>query len=337
MNIFISYAREDAESANRLYQDLSSIPGVTPWLDSKKLLPGVRWKMEIMEALNTCDLFIILLSSNSVSKYGFIQKEINEALEKLKTIPPDKIFVIPARLDDCHPKHLELNELQWVDLFPDWEIGYSLIVKSILNQTKLPQDPPVPEKNIVIETITSSSDFMERLKARGEMRGADAMELVFQNQSFEGTNLSGANFVRCKFLSCNFKNTILKGVNFEGANFGDCHFAGADLWGVNFWGADVRGISDLNEALFNHTNFWNTKLPQEHINLIKSHSKVVHLGDYDSFLIHFISTVRMSEEEISKTFIWFNHRYFKLMYRKNDDTAFLIRALSELLQKSDEE
>ncbi|MHC4124586.1 MAG: toll/interleukin-1 receptor domain-containing protein, partial [Planctomycetota bacterium] len=82
MDVFISYAREDAAIADRLYQDLIGVRGVTPWLDSKKLLPGVRWKFEIMEAVKRCDLFIVLLSNKSVSKKGFVQYEIREALDK---------------------------------------------------------------------------------------------------------------------------------------------------------------------------------------------------------------------------------------------------------------
>ena len=44
--VFISYAREDADSAERLYRDLVK-SGLEPWFDKKSLLPGQRWKTEI--------------------------------------------------------------------------------------------------------------------------------------------------------------------------------------------------------------------------------------------------------------------------------------------------
>jgi len=61
MDVFISYAREDSLSATRLYNALLDIPGVTPWLDSKKLLPGIKWKFAIMDALKSCDVVILPL------------------------------------------------------------------------------------------------------------------------------------------------------------------------------------------------------------------------------------------------------------------------------------
>ena len=123
MDVFISYAREDAQSATRLYEALLDVRSVTPWLDSKKLLPGTKWKLEIMNALKSCDLVIVLLSKDSVSKNGFVQREISEALDMMKQFPPDRLFLIPARLDDCRPNHPELQEIQWVDLFPIGTLG----------------------------------------------------------------------------------------------------------------------------------------------------------------------------------------------------------------------
>ncbi len=333
MDVFISYAREDSASAERLYHDLSSIPNVTPWLDSKKLLPGDRWKMEVMEALKTCDLFVILLSMKSVSKNGFIQKEVSEALEKLKTFPPDRVFVIPARLDDCHPKHPELHELHWVDLFPNWVEGFDLIAKTIQKLTRQPVDTPSAPTDIVIETITTSETFSRRLEVRGEMRGCDTMEVGFHGLALANVDLAGANFVRCQFGACDFRDANLKGVNFEGAVFRDCKFAGANLWGVNFWGADITGVLDFKQATLSHTNFFNTRLTSDQENFINNSPRSLHLGDYGTFVQYFSTDVGMGDDRVARTFVWLNHRYFRMMFGKNSDRIFRKKTFLAILDE----
>jgi hypothetical protein len=120
--VFISYAREDATAARRLCDELRHM-GVEPWLDTERLLPGQRWKREIDSALQTSDYIVVLLSSHSTMKRGFVQKEVRKALDLLDQVPDSQIFLIPLRLDDCRPDHDRLNDLQWVDLFPAWEEG----------------------------------------------------------------------------------------------------------------------------------------------------------------------------------------------------------------------
>lgn len=319
MDVFISYAKEDSQSASRLYHALLAVPGVVPWLDSKRLLPGAKWKVAIMSALKSCDLVIVLLSRNSVSKNGFVQQEIAEALDMLKQFPPDRIFLIPARLDECRPQHPELEEIQWVDLFPEWDSGLALIVQAIQNQTGVFVTPPTPQADTLVETITSAESFTRRLQARGEMTGCDAMELSFSGENFRGLNFAGASFVRCHFLRCELQNCNLKGVNFEGAVFKDCHFANADLWGANFWGANITGIVDFDQTRLHLTNFFGTRSSNKQKTFLKAKANIVELGDYGSFIRYFSDKVQMDEETIARTFVWLNHRYFRMMFGK--DTA----------------
>jgi len=118
--IFICYAREDKHVAQELYYDLKGF-GVTPWIDIETLLPGQRWKHEIRKAINECSFFLSLLSSNSISKSGFVQKELKMAFEILDNTPDSKIFIIPIRLDKCQPLDNRLSELHWIDLFPSYD------------------------------------------------------------------------------------------------------------------------------------------------------------------------------------------------------------------------
>jgi hypothetical protein len=125
---FISYAREDSELADRINRDLRN-SGIETWFDKDSLLPGQWWKTEIKKAIRECSYFLALLSSNSVSKKGFVQKEIKEALETLDEYPESKVFVIPVRLNACVPTHEKLGELHWVDLFPSYDQGLAAILR----------------------------------------------------------------------------------------------------------------------------------------------------------------------------------------------------------------
>jgi hypothetical protein len=40
-------------------------------------------------------------------------------------------LVSDLRIDDCRPSRLKLNDLQWVDMFPDWNEGLSRLLRSI--------------------------------------------------------------------------------------------------------------------------------------------------------------------------------------------------------------
>ncbi len=128
--IFISYAREDAETARRLYYDLKEA-GVVSWMDKEKLLIGQNWEFEIRQAIKDSSYFLALLSSNSVSKQGYVQKELKMALDILAGLPKSKIFLLPVRLDECFPLDEALQEINRGDLFPDYDKGLHNILQAI--------------------------------------------------------------------------------------------------------------------------------------------------------------------------------------------------------------
>lgn len=122
LQVFLSYAREDFEMAEKLYKDLT-YHGINVWFDKKSLEPGKNWKIEIRKAIQNSSHFLLLLSSNSVLKRGFYQKEIRAALEVIDELPEGQVFVIPVRLDDCEVSNEKLKEIQWLDLFESYKRG----------------------------------------------------------------------------------------------------------------------------------------------------------------------------------------------------------------------
>ncbi len=128
MDVFINYANEDYEMAKRIYDDLKEA-GVNPWLNSEDILPGENRKMTIQKAVKESSCFLALFSSNSVSKRGFVQKELKLALETLDEIPLGEIFFIPVRIDDCKAVYERIQDIQQVDLFPSYDEGFNKILR----------------------------------------------------------------------------------------------------------------------------------------------------------------------------------------------------------------
>ena len=120
--VFLNYVREDRDHAVRLRRELVRA-GVNVWFDEESVLPGEEWAAAISRAIPNSRYFIALLSSRSVTKRGFAQKELRQGFEELDKRPANEIYLIPVRLDDCSPAHERLRSVQYVDLFRGWKRG----------------------------------------------------------------------------------------------------------------------------------------------------------------------------------------------------------------------
>jgi hypothetical protein len=127
---FISYAREDSAEVDKLYEELRKV-GARPWLDKKNIRGGQKWQLVISKAIKSNRYFIPVLSSKWVGKIGYVNKELNYALERLKYYPEDEIFIIPVRLDDCRIPFQKLEGIHFVDLFPNWDSGVKQILEAM--------------------------------------------------------------------------------------------------------------------------------------------------------------------------------------------------------------
>jgi hypothetical protein len=117
LRVFLCHASQDKLVVRELYQRLLAEGWIDPWLDQEKLLPGQDWDLEIEKAVESADAVIVFLSTESVTKEGYVQKELRKVLDIALEKPEETIFVIPLRLDDCElPRKLRAR--QAVDYFP---------------------------------------------------------------------------------------------------------------------------------------------------------------------------------------------------------------------------
>jgi hypothetical protein len=118
LKVFLCHSSSDKPYVRKIYEYLTELPNVDPWLDEKKLLPGDDWQLEIENAVRTSDVVLVCLSKMSINKEGFVQKEIKYALDVADEKPAGTIFIVPLKIEECLvPKRL--SQFQWLDYFAD--------------------------------------------------------------------------------------------------------------------------------------------------------------------------------------------------------------------------
>lgn len=118
LKVFLCHASQDKPVVRELYQRLLTEDWIDPWLDEEKLLPGQDWNLEIEKAVEAAEAVVVCVSSTSVAKEGYIQKELRQVLDIALQKLYGAIFVIPVKLDDCELPR-QLRDRQSLDYFPE--------------------------------------------------------------------------------------------------------------------------------------------------------------------------------------------------------------------------
>jgi hypothetical protein len=130
LSVFIAYVREDLVDARRL-RDALTDAGYLPWLDKDQLLVGQNWPRAIERAIDLSDAFVACLSSRSLAKRGQFQSELRYALDCVNRMPFEELFLLPARFDACAVPAQIAKDIQYVDLFPDFDRGFRQLLRSL--------------------------------------------------------------------------------------------------------------------------------------------------------------------------------------------------------------
>jgi len=117
LRVFLCHASQDKPTVSELYKQLAAESWIEPWLDEENLLPGQDFDLEIYKAARDADAMIICLSKISVTKEGYVNKEIRRALDVADEKPEGAIYIIPLRLDDFSPSFERLKKLHYADYF----------------------------------------------------------------------------------------------------------------------------------------------------------------------------------------------------------------------------
>lgn len=118
LKVFLNHASEDRALVLPYFEKLKAL-GYEPWID-KRLLPGQNWDEEIQRAFNAADVILVFMSPRSVVKRGYVQREINDALDRQRYLLPGDIGLIPLMLEECDVPTKIAKAFQFIRVPQEW-------------------------------------------------------------------------------------------------------------------------------------------------------------------------------------------------------------------------
>lgn len=118
--VFLSYASQDAESAQQLSTALRAA-GVEVWLDQSELRGGDAWDALIRRQIKSCYLFVPIISANTQSREeGYFRREWNLAVDRTLDMAEGRAFLLPIIIDGTSEAQAmvpeKFREVQWMRL-----------------------------------------------------------------------------------------------------------------------------------------------------------------------------------------------------------------------------
>ena len=97
--VFVSYASEDAEGAQRLCDALRA-GNIEVWFDRSELRTGDAWDQKIRREIRDCALFVPLISANTQNRTeGYFRLEWKLAVDRSHLMAAEKAFLMPVVID----------------------------------------------------------------------------------------------------------------------------------------------------------------------------------------------------------------------------------------------
>lgn len=109
--VFISYRKEDKPSADRICAALEG-ENIKCWIAPRDVPVGREWAAAIVEALQACSSFVMVLSSNS--------KNAKQIAREAELADNAGLPIITVRIEDVQPPpqlQYFLGNIQWLDAF----------------------------------------------------------------------------------------------------------------------------------------------------------------------------------------------------------------------------
>jgi TolB-like protein/Tfp pilus assembly protein PilF len=118
--VFLSYASQDAEAAERIATALRAA-GIEVWFDKSQLRGGDVWDRQIRKQIHDCRLFIAVISARTESRdEGYFRREWKLAVDRTVDLAADVPFLLPVVIDDTDEATSrvpdEFLRVQWIRL-----------------------------------------------------------------------------------------------------------------------------------------------------------------------------------------------------------------------------
>src|SRR5215472_1732519 len=159
--VFLSYASQDAEAAQRIAEALRAA-GIDVWLDQSELRGGDAWDESIRDQIKACALFIPVISANAHARVeGYFRLEWKLAVDRSHRMAPKQPFLLPVVIDDTRQSDDAIpdrfRELQWSRL-PGGQ-ATPAFVERVQRLLSSESDPPtaIPSPTSATSGATSAS------------------------------------------------------------------------------------------------------------------------------------------------------------------------------------
>ena len=108
--VFLSYASQDAEAAQRICEALRAA-GIEVWFDQSELRGGDVWDQAIRRQIKACALFIPVISRHTHERReGYFRLEWKLAVDRSNLISATQAFLVPVVIDDTREDDEEVPE-----------------------------------------------------------------------------------------------------------------------------------------------------------------------------------------------------------------------------------
>jgi TolB-like protein len=118
--VFLSYASEDADAAQRICAALRAAD-IEVWFDRSELRGGDAWDSAIRKQIRSCALFIPVISIHTHARVeGYFRLEWKLAVDRSYLIAPERAFLLPIVIDATREGDAlvpdKFREVQWTRL-----------------------------------------------------------------------------------------------------------------------------------------------------------------------------------------------------------------------------
>jgi hypothetical protein len=147
-DVFVSYSKKDKEVADAICKTLEK-DGIRCWIAPRDVQPGVEYADAIIEALNTCRVFLVILSGESNSSPQ-VRREVERAVSK-------DLEILTFRIDDAilsRAMEYYLSNRHWLDasnaVLSKQLHSLSVAIQKLLSQSSLLREKENNPKHVEV-------------------------------------------------------------------------------------------------------------------------------------------------------------------------------------------
>jgi len=138
--VFISYVKENSIQVDRICEAFTE-NDIEYWRDKKDIDPGKFWKDAIKAAINNGAYFLACFSKEyNEREETYMNEELLEAIEILKTKKYDSGWFIPIKLSPCEIPPIPigagrtLNDIHYLSFHEDWDTELKRLIDIIKHE-----------------------------------------------------------------------------------------------------------------------------------------------------------------------------------------------------------